>query len=715
MISVGSISTIRNDARPVVRTQLDETALAIIDEIEPIPEGYDFEGNPNWSGPTENFWKEIVTRSEQLVQLLKICQADFPTFCAVFLRITSKETLAMRPFIFNCAQYYLWNSHIIPLMRLGNPVWVVILKSRQVGISTLVCAWQFWQIWRANDIEVLMVGNTKKVVETFIDYFRMFHDELPNIDWVRPKTRAEKHGQGRIPKHEAYFDDRRSKASIMVDKNFSTRGLHAISFQLSEGAHYDDLENVLLTLKPLLPPLGSTAWKRSSIWIETTPRGQNYFYEIYELAKSGKSSYHAVFIPFMISEDMFSATPPVGWRMSAKMKDLQQRFSVERMKHDGKPFTREQSYWYEKESADQGYNMDMMEQEYPSNDNDCFLLTTKSVFKESLKWLQNCCSISEGLVQNEWAKRDVKVDPKSNYVAGTIEFPEPPKPFGPRTAPPKFTPKFRIIPGGHLKVWSPPQRGHVYAGGIDPGGGTGNDSSTCFIIDCTEGVQVAEFKDATIGPEELADYSVAIGYWYNTATLLPEVNVYASCMKRMKQVWMYPRTGREERWDEPNLKKNKWGYYLNAATKRALVMEMRHILGNKFLRIASRELLAQLSVFEESLSDDGDIPKYGAAKGSHDDLVIGCGLALMAVRQSPRLSRLLLKNNHDRVPTAADLGLSDAPALAQKPNQFIDDEFADNPWAELVAANPDLRNMLTPTGAPPETRRGFPSNPIEGW
>jgi hypothetical protein len=684
--------------------------LPIIDAIEPVLDGYDSEGNPCWAGPSETFWQQIVQKPEPFRALIGICRADFPTFCAVFLRIVSKETLAIRPFIFNCAQQYLWNRHIVPLMLRGQPIWAAILKSRQVGISTLVCAWQFWQIWRQSDIEVLMVGNTKKVVETFIDYFRMFHDELPNIEWVKPKTRADKTGQSRIPKHEAYFDDRRSKASIMVDKNFSTRGLHAISFQLSEGAHYEDLENVLLTLKPLLPPLGSAAWKRSSIWVETTPRGQNFFYQLYELAKTGKSSYHAVFIPWMVSEDTFSVEPPSGWRMPKRLKDLQGQLTAERMKHDGKPVTRAQMYWYEKESVDQNYNADMMEQEYPSNDNDCFLLTTKSVFKESLKWLQQSCALSESLVPNEWARRDIKIDPKANYVAGTIEFPEPPKPFGPRTAPPKFTPKFRMIPGGHLKVWSPPQKGHVYAGGMDPGGGTGNDSSTAFIIDCTEGTQVAEFCDATVGPEELADYGVALGYWYNTATMLPEVNVYASCMKRMKQVWNYPRTGREEKWDEPHLKKQKWGYYLNSVTKRALVMEMRHILGGKFLRIASRLLLAQLSVFEETMSDDGDIPKYGAAKGSHDDLVIGCGLALMAVRQSPRLSRLLLKNNHDRVPTAEELGLTVAPS-AQKPNAFLDDEFADNPWSEL---DPRLMKQLNALGGPREGPSGFPANPIVG-
>ena len=610
----------KNSARPSVRTQIHPQALEIIERYTPVPEGYDDEGNPNWNGLSPEFWLALHNKGEEFKALINICQRDFPTFCALMIHIISKETLAVRPFIFNCAQNYLWNAHVVPLMLKGEALWLDVLKSRQVGISTFVCAWQFWQIWRQKDLEVLMVGNTKKLVETFMDNFRLFHDELPNFEIVKPKTRAAKSGNTRIPKHEAYFDDRRSKATIMIDREFSTRGLHAISFQLSEAAHYDDLENVLLTLKPLLPPLGSAAHKRSAIWIETTPRGQNYFYTHYNLAKTGDNSYHAVFIPWMVSEDVFSLDPPKGWRMTKELHELQERLTTERSKHDGKNVTRAQMYWMQREMADQGWNRDMFDQEYPSNDNDCFLLTTKSVFKDSLKWLQSACALSESLVSLEWQKRDIQIDGKVNYVSGEIEHPPAPSTFS-DSAIPKFIPRFRIVGGGRLKVWSPPQRGHAYVIGVDPSGGTGNDNGVIQVIDCTEGAQVAEYADSHDGPEELADKAVAIGYWYNTAVILPEINVFSSCMKRMKVTWRYPKVGREEKWDEPALKKGKYGYYLNQMTKRALVMEMRFVISQKHLRIASRALLAELSTFEEQ-NVDGDIPQYNGAPGTHDDRVI---------------------------------------------------------------------------------------------
>lgn len=699
-----------NLARPKVREQFDPDALAIIDAIAPVLEGYDDDGNPNWSGLDEKFWAELLKRPKEFTQLISICQRDFPTFCGAMLKIVSKETVVMRPFIFNCAQNYMWNRHIVSMIVNGLAIWVAVLKSRQVGISTFVCAWQFWQIWRQRDVEVLMVGNTKVVVESLMDNFRMFHDELPNIDTVRPRLRADKAGRSTIPKHEAYFADRRCKAVIMVDKNFSTRGLHGISFQLSEAAHYDDLETVLLTLKPLLPPLGTAAHKRSSIWVETTPRGQNYFFQLYNLAKEKNSSYHAVFIPWMVSEDIYSLDPPRGFRMTKEMMELQQRLSVERRKHDGKDVTRAQMYWRHREMIDQNQNDEWFEQEYPSNDSDCFLLQTSSVFKESLRWLQQSCALSESMTVHEWAKRNVTVDAKSNYVQGEIEYPDPPGPFADKSAIPKFMPKFKIRPGGPLTVWSPPQRGHVYVGGVDPSGGTGGDNAIVQIVDVTEGAQVAEFADDHVGPEELADIAVAIGYWYNTALILPEVNVYSATMKRMKQVWFYPKVGREEKWDEPALKKTKFGYYLNESTKRALVMEMRFIIANRHLRIGSRQLLAELSTFEEDRSDGG-IPSYNGAKGSHDDRVIGLGLALMAVKQSPKLSSLLLSRNHDKVPTAADLGLTTAPAADMKPNAHLDDDLSENPWSEM---DPQLVRALDAFGKPAKRESGFPVNPISG-
>lgn len=698
-----------NRARPKVRDQIHPDALAIIDAIEPVHEGYDDEGNPNWAGLSDEFWQHLLGKPKDFAAFIGICQRDFPTFCATMLKIASKETLAIRPFIFNCAQNYLWNGHTIPLLLDGIALWMVVLKSRQVGISTFVCAWQFWQMWRQREVDVLMVGNTKVVVESLMDNFRRFHDELPNIDTIRPKLRADKAGRTTIPKHEAYFADRRCKAVIMVDKNFSTRGLHGISFQLSEGAHYDNLEEVLLTLKPLLPPADSAARKRSSIWVETTPRGQNYFYDLYQLAKGGRSSYHAVFIPWMVSEDIYSMEPPVHWRMTRDELALQKRLSTERRKHDGKNVTRQQMYWRHREIIDNGKNEDWFDQEYPSNDNDCFLLTTKSVFKESLKWLQESCAMTESMTVMEWGKRDVAIDAKANYVQGDLEHPPAPNPFSTDTVA-KFVPKFRMRVGGPLTVWSPPQRGHVYAGGVDPSGGTGNDNGIVQIVDVTDGVQVAEFADPHLGPEELADVAVAIGYWYNTAVMLPEVNVYSATMKRMKQVWRYPKVGKEEKWDEPALKKGKFGYYLTPHTKRALVMEMRYIIANKCLRIGSRPLLSELSTFEEDYRD-ADLPQYGGAHGAHDDRVIGLGLALMAVKQSPRLSRLLAKHNHDRVPTAADLGLSDA-SPAERPNAHIDDDLADNPWAEM---DPEIMRQLNAVGAPRIATPSYPGNPIGGW
>jgi hypothetical protein len=192
--------------------------------------------------------------------------------------------------------------------------------------------------------------------------------------------------------------------------------------------------------------------------------------------------------------------------------------------------------------------------------------------------------------------------------------------------------------------------------------------------------------------------------------MLPEINVYASTMKRMKQVWGYPKVGKEEKWDEPGLKKGKFGFYLNDDKKRALVVEMRYIITNHYLRIGSRTLLSELSTFEEDFTDHGN-PTYNGARGSHDDRVISLGLALMAVKQSPKLSRLLLGNRQDKLPTAEELGLTTAPLQALVPNAHLDDEFADNPWAEL---DPALTRALEIFGAPRTPQLVYPSNPIEG-
>jgi hypothetical protein len=683
-----------------VRQQVHPKALELLDPIEPVLEGYNEWGEPNWRGVSMQAWEVLVAHPETLLALVAICQNHFPTACAVLLKVRSKRSGGLIPFIFNKAQVVVWNR-VSAMLVAGLTLFIAILKARQLGISTFVLAWEWWNLWRLRDSEVLMVGHQDRLIQSFVDTLRRFHEELPNIEGIKPRLRADNSRGGKVPKRELYYADRRTKAVTVVSKAVDTRGLAAPNQHYSEFAFYENPEGILLTLMPMLPPIGSLARKRASIFIETTPNGKNYFYEFWQLAKSGESDWQAIFIPWMVAEDEYSEEPPSSWRLTREDEALRKQLSHERRKIDGRDVTKAQMYWRHLEMANQGWNEDKFDTEYPSDDESCFLLQARSLFKEHMRYLQRSVRQSEESVCAEFAKRRIEIPARTNVVRGELQFQAGPGPFD-EWRPKKFIPTFGLKSDGRLSVWSPPQVGHAYCCGIDTAEGVGRDASVAWVLDVTEGRQVAEWYSKATEPEPFTDNVVALGYWYNTATLYPEVNsIGRSVMKRMKRVWMYPRVGLEERWDEPGLKPGKFGLMMNEDLKEEMVLKMLWFVRERYIGIASNRTLSEISTFED---DDG---KYRAAKGAHDDCVVAMGLACMVVHQTPKLySTMTRRRREEGVPSAFDLGLSKSEAAP--PIQTTADP-RDDPWRDMPT---EIRKVIE--NARRETEGSIPTNPIRG-
>lgn len=689
-----------NAARPSVRGQLHKEALRIIDFVEPIPEGYDEWGTPLWHGISLAAWERLAQDKESLLALLNICRMHFPTAAAVLLKVKSKGTGGLIPFIFNRAQAIIWNR-IAGMIAKQITLFICVLKARQLGISTFVLAWSWWNMWRLEDSEVLAVGNTDKLIQAFVDAFRRFHDELPNIEGVRPKLRADNSRGGRVPKREMYYADRRTKLITVVDKSVDTRGLAAPNQHYSEFAFYVNPEELLLTLLPMLPRPGTLARRNASIFIESTPNGKNYFYDFWQLAKSGESDWQAIFIPWTVAEDECSLEPPANWRLTRELEEIRQRLTHERRKIDGRDVTKAQMYWREVEMANQGWNEDKFEQENPGDDETCFLLRSKSIFKEYMRFLQKCVQNAERDCVAEFAKRRIPLEPGTQYVRGELIHEPGPGPFDEWTAH-RLESKFQRADDGRLLMFSPPQHGHSYCIGIDTSQGVGRDASVGWVLDVTTGKQAALWYSNTTEEEPFADEMAALGYYYNTALLYPEVNsIGRSVMKRLKRVWMYPRVGLEEKWDEPGLKPGKYGYMMNDDLKDELVRKLRYFIKERYLAIADGKTLSEMTTFEQV----GE-KSYEAASGAHDDCVIAAGLACMAVHQTPRFYAAMTQNRHEAAPSAYDLGLSRQEPAAALPitANATDDAFRDMPA--------DIRKVLESSR---RAASSIPTNPIRGF
>lgn len=673
-------------AKPKVRAQFHPRALAIIELVYKVEEGYTDAGVPVFRGVPDEAWRTLVDKHpKQYNELLAILRQDFPTFCALLEKIFAKKVGHLIPFLFNCGQVIAWNS-MAQRIADGKSLFILFLKARQEGISTLITAFHHWQVWRLYDIECTMVGHEKALVHSFIDRLRVFHEELPKLPGVSRELRANS-AKARVPKDELYYADMRAKVTTVVSKNVEVRGRSALHNLLSEYAFYDDGESLLGSLLPQLPPIGSEARKQCSVIIETTPNGKNSFYDLWQHAKSGETEWLAVFLPWMVLEDEYSLTPPAGWHMDEESRKLQKRLSHTRKQIDGKEVTTAQMYWREHALySDYAGDVDRFDMEYPSDDETCFLIRTRSIFKANMRWLQQCVVEAERNAPAAFAKR--KMECKGKFLRGTLEYKSFDNPFGGAGSLEqlRLRPGFKPDKNGNLLMWEPPLPDHTYVIGMDSAAGIAErDRSVACVLDVTEGKQVAELVSMD-QIELFTDDCVALAYWYNTALLYPEINsIGVVAMKRLKQVWQYPKVGREEKWDEIGVKPNKYGHFTTSENKKIMISFILHLFNQRYLSIASEGLLSELSTFVANGEDE-----FAADGNAHDDRVMALGLAAMAIRQSPKLLAEMPMQSKTALPTAHEQMISDAP-IQTKHHQV-----------------PDIvRKQL-------ETRFTFPSNPIRG-
>ena len=629
-----------------------------------------------WNAYAEN------TRDEALLSaLVTALRSDFPSFCALLLKVRPKGGGYTTAFLFNQVQRRMWRE-MCEALAAGKPMWFVILKFRQAGMSTFWCAWLFWQLWRQRDIQTMVVAHQLPTAETMIETMKVYYDELPDI--FKPDLREGNHGAS-IPRGEVYFADRRSFCLIHLAKNVDPRGQQVTHVLETEFAMYPDPDELNGALTPQLPPFGTPERLRSSFVIESTPKGQNEFYDMYWDSKNGETAYKALFFPWFLFDEQYSAEPPPEFRLSAEEKAEQRKFSRMRMNDyppedgGGKPVTREQMYWRRMTiQSDYRGNVDRFDQEYPSDDTTCFLLASKSVFRPYARYLDRCVSEASERAEKVWSEQYIGGKPVITRGPARVRLRPTIDNRGHWT--PISAVDFEVHPHGKWLIWEPPVQGHKYVIGADPALGVEDgDSSVCSVIDVTAARQVAEFVD-TMSPERFALEIAAAGLWYNTALAVPEINsIGFVVLKRLIANISYPNLYRWPKFDEVNKYTHKRGWETNSRTKQLMVSSMISYCDDELLAIASKDLLGEMSTFEQKETSYGF--EFNAQKGRHDDRVMAFGLALMGLDQTPVLVQELQRSAR-RLPTAKDLHLAsvapEPPPLPQK-------------IADLVAIKHDTR------------------------
>lgn len=280
-------------------------------------------------------------------------------------KIQDKRGISRR-FIFNPAQSYYWEKR-----KRRN----IILKARQKGLSKVVDADQAMDCMR-KPTNAVVISHEKEATKRLFRAVKYF---MGNLEY-KPMMSTDNRSELVFPKTNSYF-----YIGTAGQRAFG-RGDTISRAHLSEFAFYQYPKLILTGV--------SEAAEYGQIDIESTANGRgNYFHDIWEEAKNGKSSYTPIFIPWFIDKE-YSSNNLTDEEKEGLSPTIQELFEIPDDQLDLTPDEKELVYRVDKDwgiKLDGGqikwrrYKMwdrgDMFWQEYPEDDVSCFLQSGRPVFK----------------------------------------------------------------------------------------------------------------------------------------------------------------------------------------------------------------------------------------------------------------------------------------------------------------------------------------------
>lgn len=253
----------------------------------------------------------------------------------------------------------------------------LILKARQKGISKIIDADQLIQcIDRSTN--AVVVSHEREATTRLFDAVKYYVDSME----VKPVVSIDSKTEMKFPKRgSSYFIGTAGQRAF-------GRGDTVDRAHLSEAAFYYDLEKILSGI--------AEAAEYGQIDIESTPNGREQFYDMWQKAKSGRSPYTPIFIPWFIdreySADNMTEKERAG--LSAGVREMfdtpdaefladlteEEKLLVARVAEEYKILlTAGQLKWRRYKIWDKGR---LFFQEYPEDDVSCFLQSGRSVFTD---------------------------------------------------------------------------------------------------------------------------------------------------------------------------------------------------------------------------------------------------------------------------------------------------------------------------------------------
>ena len=217
-----------------------------------------------------------MQKKEQMAEIIR-CGKDPSYFCINYARISHPQR-GLIPF-------NLYDFQKDVLLDFSKHRFNVILKARQLGISTTVAAYVCWLLLFHRDKNVLVVATKLQTATNLVKKIKAIHKNLPN--WLKiasisidNRTSFELTNGSQVKASSTSGDAGRSEAlSLLV---------------VDEAAFVDGMEELWAGLYPTLSTGGGCI-------ALSTPNGVgNWFHKTYTEAEENKNNFHTIQLPWEV-------------------------------------------------------------------------------------------------------------------------------------------------------------------------------------------------------------------------------------------------------------------------------------------------------------------------------------------------------------------------------------------------------------------------------
>jgi hypothetical protein len=217
-----------------------------------------------------------------------------------------------------------------------------------------------------------------------------------------------------------------------------------------------------------------------------------------------------------------------------------------------------------------------------------------------------------------------------------------------------------------LHIYAKPEKGQRYIIVCDPSRGVGNDDSAFIVFNVTEFpiTIAATYYDANVSPIVLPTILERLGYTYNDASILVEINDNG---QQVADILWRDLEYEETLIIETRKKKREYGIRTTKRIKAQGCTLLKNMIESQKLIVQDMELISQISSFIQKRNS------YEADAGHHDDLVMCC--VLMAWFSSTDLFTSLTDQNFRNQYRDQKMNEIDQNML---PFGFIDDGLDDD-------------------------------------